>query len=187
MNGEQGMRSRLLLALAGAIGAIIMTGPVAAQDANSAQSFLAEAYRHYTRNSKGIQHYERYLHTSLLALIKADVKASGTDIPVSGDGDLFCDCQDWEGIWDLKIDVKLLGKDRAEAAVSFFLSDPKDSKVKDEAARSLRFSLVVESGQWRIYNAVSYRKDDKSYFDLRAEMEKEINAYAAEEKHKKAN
>jgi hypothetical protein len=166
--------------------ALLFAAPLAAQDVAGAKSFLAEAYRHYTRNSKGIQHYDHYLHSSLRALMDADAKAVGTDIPVSGDGDLFCDCQDWEGIWDLKIDVKPLDKERAEADVTFFLSDPKDPKVGGEAARSLHYVLAVENGGWRVWNVISYRKSDKSSFDLRAEMVKEIQLYADQAKQKKA-
>ncbi|MGA9063430.1 MAG: hypothetical protein WB341_17435 [Terracidiphilus sp.] len=108
------MHTRLLLSTGFSILAISTTylSPVRAQDANSAKSFLAEAYTHYGKGDKGAvpsaSNANRYIHSSLLALMDADEKAVGTDVPISGDGDLFCDCQEWFGIYDLKIDVKML-------------------------------------------------------------------------------
>lgn len=80
------MRSTWLfpvLLLAVASGAI----PARAQDANSAKSFLSEAYTHYRKGDKGAvpsaSNASRYIHSSLRALMVADERAVGTDVPIS--------------------------------------------------------------------------------------------------------
>ncbi len=94
-----------------AIGLLIVLAapaiPAAAQDAASARAFLQSAYRLYEKGGKGVDfagpRAGQYFHSSLVALIRDDIKANGPDnVPVV-DSDPVCECQDWEGIWDLKI------------------------------------------------------------------------------------
>ena len=65
---------------------------------------------------------------------------------------LFAGCQDWDGIWDLKIDIQMESPKRALATVSFALFAPKDRT--DDSLSKLKITLVPEDGQWRIYNIV---------------------------------
>ena len=85
------------------------------------------------------------------------------------DGDPLCGCQDWDGIFGLKIDVHEPKAGKAEALVSFAVF--KDAKPQD--VRSLLITLAQEKGAWRVYNVVD-RSDTKAVFDLRDALEKEI-------------
>ena len=85
------------------------------------------------------------------------------------DGDPVCGCQDWDGIFNLDIDIRLLNRDRADAAVSFSLFEPPSLPDK----RSLVVTLVRERGQWRIYDILD-RSDPKALFALRKALQKEI-------------
>ena len=89
------------------------------------------------------------------------------------DGDPLCSCQDWDGIFDLKIDVHDGTQARAKATVSFALF--KD--VKPQERRSLEITLAREKTAWRVWNVVDH-SDGKAVFDLREELEKEIREYA---------
>ncbi len=84
-----------------------------AQDTDSAKRFVESLYRHYTNHGKGIDFSGpralNYFDASLNALMDADAKAVGPNEVGVLDGDPICSCQDWEGIWDLKIDVQMLG------------------------------------------------------------------------------
>ncbi len=146
------------------------------RDLASARIFLQSIYRHYEHHGHGIdftgRHARDYFTASFVALMDADEKAAGPDeVSVIGDGDPFCGCQDWDGIWDLKIALEPAGASQIRARVSFALFAPKAAKPAD--LRSLEFALVKERGLWRIDNAVD-RSDPKNIFDLRAAMKKEI-------------
>jgi len=146
-----------------------------AQDTDSAKRFVASLYRHYTNHGKGIDFSGskalNYFDASLNALMDADAKAVGPNELGVLDGDPICSCQDWEGIWDLKIDVQMLGKDRAKASVTFALFAPKAGAERD--SRTLDMTLLRTGSQWRIDNILD-KSDPKAPFDLRAELEKEI-------------
>jgi hypothetical protein len=172
--------------------ALASAGLTRAQSANltaeSARAFLAEAYTHYSKNGKGIDQTgpraARYFHSSLIALMQVDAKAAGRDdIPIAGDGDLICDCQDWDGIFDLKIDVQVETPQRANASVSFALFAPSGKDKGD--LRKLRITLVPERGQWRIFNIVSLSQPGAP-FDLRKEINKDIAFHTAGSKAKSA-
>jgi hypothetical protein len=172
------MRPKLLLVFA--ISAAFMPASLAhAQDADSATIFLKSAYQQYGNQGRGIDftgpHASLYFHSSLLALIHADQKAVDQDIPICCDADPLCDCQDWDGIWDLKIQVQMESPKRAEATVSFAMSAPK-GRAKDDLRR-LRITLVPEGGQWRIYDILDQSGPDASS-GLRAQIQKEIAYYA---------
>ncbi len=145
------------------------------QDTDSAKRFVESLYRHYTNHGKGIDFSGpralNYFDASLNALMDADAKAAGPNEVGVLDGDPICSCQDWEGIWDLKIDVQMLGKDEARASVTFALFAPKAGANRD--FRSLDMILLRTGSQWRIDNILD-KSDPKAPFDLRAELEKEI-------------
>jgi len=163
--------------------------PCVAQDAASAKAFINSAFRLYQNHGYGIdgEHgndrelTKRFIHSSLLALIDKDSKvvaAAGTDISHVLDGDIICDCQDWEGIWVLHVDVKVENPRRAQVVVSFAIWDPKD-RPKDDL-RIIKYTLVPEHGQWRIYdiavlNPAPVASDAKS---MREGLQKQIASYA---------
>ncbi len=140
----------------------------AAQDEASAKAFLQSVYRHYQNGGQGIDlsgpKSHLYLHSSLVALIRADLKASGPDSVPEMDFDPVCGCQDWDGIWDLKIEVQLQDSSRAVADVSFALSAPKGRAT--DSLRKLQITLVPERGQWRIYDTLD-ESDPKAVVALR--------------------
>jgi hypothetical protein len=145
--------------------------PAAAQDAASAKTFLQSAYRLYENGGKGTGLTSRYFHSNLLALADTDIKGNGpNNVPVV-DFEPICGCQDWQGIWDLKIDVQVETPSRALADVSFALDPPK-TRTRD-SLRRLKITLVPERSQWRIYNVLD-ESDPAKPFDLRKELEKDI-------------
>ena len=144
-----------------------------AQDAASAKVFLQSIYAQYQKNGPGVEvagpHASRYLHSSLIALLRADARAVGPGEVGVLDGDPLCGCQDWDGIFGLKIDVHGPKAGKAEALVSFAVF--KDAKPQD--VRSLLITLAQEKGAWRVYDVVD-RSDPKAVFDLREALDKEI-------------
>jgi hypothetical protein len=182
------MRLKLLLSLALSIAAMAWAGAAGAQDAGSAKAFLESAYQHYGKGDKGINQTgpeaTLYFHSTLIALIKADIKAVGDDIPIAVDADLLCDCQDWNGIYDLKIDIQPDGANRAWANVSFALSD--DKHRKSDSWRKLRFHLAAENGQWRIYDIFD-GSGSEAQSGLRSKIQKELEFYARNAKSKPVN
>ena len=166
------MRSSLLLK--SALLVCVIAPACSAQEGASAKTFLQSLYARYQKGGSAIElsgpQAKRYLHPSLLALLREDARAVGPDEVGVLDGDPLCSCQDWDGIFDLKIDVHEPKAGRAEAQVSFQLF--KDAKPQDR--RSLVITLTRENGEWRVWNAVD-RSDANSVFDLRAALDKEIH------------
>ncbi|MBS1802502.1 MAG: DUF3828 domain-containing protein [Acidobacteria bacterium] len=167
------MRSSLLLKSVLFACAILPAFSTHAQDAASAKTFLQSVYSRYYKNDPGVEiarpQARRYLHSSLIALLREDSRAVGPGEVGVLDGDPLCSCQDWDGIFNLKIDVREPKADRVEASVSFALS--KNAKPQDR--RSLMITLQLEKGAWRVWNVVD-RSDAKAEFDLRSELQKEI-------------
>jgi hypothetical protein len=161
----------------------VPAAPAFGQDADSARGFVESVYRQYANHGKGIDGGGRkardYLDASLVALIAADAKAVGPREVGVLDGDPICSCQDWDGIWDLKIAIQMLGNHRARAGVSFALFVP--SAGADRDFRSLEMTLAGSGRLWRIDNIID-RSDPKAPFDLRAELENEIRSYRRETK-----
>jgi hypothetical protein len=155
--------------------AVLQAPRIFGQDGDSAKRFVESLYRPYADHGKGIDFSEakgsRYFDAPLNALLEADAKAAGPDEVGVLDGDPICSCQDWDGVWDLKIVVQMLNEERAKAAVTFALFAPKAGDRRD--LRSLEMALVREAGVWRIDNIVDH-SDPKAPFDLRAELEKEL-------------
>lgn len=159
--------------------------PAHGQDADSAKQFLASVYKHYANRGRGIDftglNARGVFDSSLIALLHADQKAVGPNEVGVLDGDPICSCQDWDGIWDLKIAVERESDGRAKAAISFALFAPKPGSDQDH--RSLEMTLVPDVGKWRIWDILD-KSDPKAPFDLRAELEKEIRAAKRDSKAK---
>jgi hypothetical protein len=161
------MQARLHFSLALIIVLTALAIPAAAQDADSAKAFLESVYQHYQHGRKGIDFTGpkagAYYHSSLVDLIRADIKANRPDIPAI-DYDPVCGCQDWDGIWDLRIDLTPESAQKMVANLSFSLRDPKYHE-KDELRR-LKITLVAENSGWRIYDILD-QSDPKTIFSMR--------------------
>lgn len=162
------MHTKLLCPIAFSFIAVLSCTSSHAQDAVSAKAFLVNIYSHYSRGGKGVDfdgpRSALYFHSSLLALEKADVKANGTDSVSAMDADPICGCQDWEGIWNLAINVRIESTPRALADVSFYLAPPKGPITPDKM--KLKFTLVSEHGGWRIWDILD-ESDPKDPVALR--------------------
>ena len=161
------MRCSLLLKFLMLACVVVPECAARAQDAASAKSFLQSIYTHYSEFSKADE--TRYLHPSLIALLREDARAVGPNDVGVLDGDPFCGCQDMDGIFDLEIAVREPNAGKIDALVSFFVF--KDAKPTDR--RSLVITLAPEKGGWRVWNVVD-RSDPKFDFDLRSELQNEI-------------
>lgn len=146
-------------------------------DADAAKAFLTSVYKHYGAGGIGVDSVgpdaPRYFHASLVALLRADQKAASPDVGAI-DADPVCACQDWNGIWNLVIDVKIETPDRAMAKVSFYLADPKDDPK--DSARKLAITLAAENGGWRIYD-ISDQTDPTAPFALRKALKDDIASH----------
>jgi hypothetical protein len=169
------MRFSLLFEFVLLVCLLVPTGSARAQDAASAKTFLQSMYARYSRNSPGVEvagpHAARFLHTSLIALIRKDARAVGPGEVGVLDSDPLCACQDWDGIFDLRIDMRQAKADHAEALVSFSVF----KNAKPQHRSSLVITLATEKGAWRVWNVVD-RSDPKFNFDLRRELQKEISS-----------
>lgn len=155
--------------------AVVPSVLLPAQQRDSPKDFLASIYRHYQHGGKGIdisgRSASRYFTASLLALVRADANAVGPENVGAIDADPICACQDWEGIWNLEIDVKPQDSKHAEADVAFSLSPP--ASHAEDSARKLVIQLVSEQGAWRIDDIVD-STDAKNSFALRKALTDDI-------------
>lgn len=173
------MRTKASIAISMFLACVVATLPSNAQDAASARAFLMAIYQHYQNGaedgSAGINSdspgASRYYHSSLLALMRADVKANGPENVPAVDFDPICGCQDWDGIWNLKIDVHAESPERVLADVSFALAPPRN-RPKD-ASRKLIVTLVPEHGAWRIYD-IRDESDPVAITELRKLIEDDL-------------
>jgi Protein of unknown function (DUF3828) len=160
----------------------LVPGALRAQSAAGARIFLISVYQHYQHGAKGIdfegQYAPLYFHSSLVALIRQDIKANGPNSAPAIDFDPICACQDWKGVWRLKIDVKLETPRRAHAGVSFSLAPP-NNPSKDEM-RQLSITLVPEHGAWRIYD-IEDDSDSSTNFALRKLLQDDIDTLRRED------
>jgi hypothetical protein len=151
-------------------------------DAAAAKAFLTSVYKHYGTGGIGVDTVGpdagRYFHSSLVALLRADQKAASPEVGAI-DGDPVCACQDWNGVWNLAIDVKIetpvSDAARATAKVSFYLSDPKDNPK--DSLRKLSIRLAAENGAWRIYD-IADETDPTAPFALRKALQDDIAAHS---------
>src|ERR1035437_328502 len=180
--GSKPLLSIVLLAVAFA-----WTSPVGAQDASSAKSFLESAFRQYSKNGPGVDSTglkaKRYYHSSLIALMQADAKAAGPGNIGFLDGDPLCDCQDWDGIFSLKIDIQLESPTRAQSIVSFALFEGQDRD--SSSVRKLKITLASERGQWRIYDILNLSQS-AAPAGLRSELKKDVQDFKRDLKKKPA-
>jgi Protein of unknown function (DUF3828) len=181
------MHSRLLLSMAFSAIAFTCAIPTQAQNNPSPKTFLESVYKLYDKGGKGADingpKAGQFFHSSLITLVRQDQKAAGPDnVPVL-DGDPVCSCQEWDGIWDLKIDLQAQTRDSAQAIVSFALFAPRGRASRD--LRLLRITLQKEHGAWRIFDIVD-NSDPKAPFALRDELKKDIASYAHPAKSKSA-
>jgi len=174
------LRVRPLSPIALLAAALLLATTLAAQDAASARTFLESAFQLYKNGGKGVDtQSHRYYHSSLEALLTADEKAvrdKGTDIPFGRGADMFCDCQEWEGFWVFKMDLSVQTR-HAEAVVSFSVYAPEHRRNTE--ARTYKYILVPERGNWRIYDIV-YLSDSDPVKSLRENLSQEIKAYSHE-------
>ncbi len=169
------MRRKILTTVFLIVSLVSLARPMRSQDVDSARRFLESTFRTYDHGGPGVdftgQHANQVFDSSLITLMREDQKVVGDGEVGVLDGDPICGCQDWDGIFDLKMKVRPINSDRVEAAVSFAL-------FKQAATRDYRFitlTLSRERGNWRIYDVVD-RSDPKAPFALRKELEKEIAA-----------
>jgi hypothetical protein len=150
---------------------------VPAQNLDAARAFLVSVYVRYQNGGKGINFIEPdarlAYHSSLLALIRADLDANGPDNAPAIDFDPICGCQDWEGIWDFKIDMHAVNSQRAVAIVSFSLAAP-GRRAKD-SYRKMEITVAAVQGQWRIYDIVD-ESDPANIVALRKLLRDDIAA-----------
>ncbi len=85
------------------------------------------------------------------------------------DADPVCGCQDFDGIWDLKIEVSQDSPQTARAQVSFYAFK---RRSKDDFSK-LVITLAPEHGQWRIHNIVN-ESDPGMIWDMRKALEADI-------------
>jgi hypothetical protein len=147
-----------------------------AQTAASAKSFLTSVFKLYENNDKGTPLSLRYLHSSLLSMIRANLKAANaaSEVPAALDADIVCDCQEWQGFWVHSMEVKLEKPDRAIAVVTFEVEAPKNPSTGD--FRKMNYTLVTEHGEWRIYDIenMSRTLDSGQSRSLRDQIKKDI-------------
>lgn len=177
------MRSAPLLKSVLIVFAVVPTSRTQAQHSPSARAFLQSIYARYPKGGSGV-HFTgpragRYVHSSLIALLREDARAVGPGEVGVLDGDPLCGCQDWDGIYNLKIDVNVEDAGRADALVSFALFNP----AKPQDRRSLEIALAQEKGAWRVFNVVDL-SDPKAPFDLRKALEKEIRGISRSKRGK---
>jgi len=177
------MRAKLLFAIASLAAVSLPAIPSTAQDEASAKVLLTTIFGHYGKGGKGTDFKIGYFHSSLVALVNADVKAAGTDIPEALDGDPVCDCQEWDGFRVLKMDVTMETPQRAQAVVTFAIYAP--AKRPKDDSRTIKITLVPEHGQWSIYDIAIQsepRSDPAVIKSLRERIQKEIDFYAHQPK-----
>ncbi len=137
------MEARLHFSIALLIVLAVLPIPAAAQDAASAKTFLQSVYALYAKNGKGATLTSRYYDSTLLRLVATDNKLNAGDIGVL-EGDPVCGCQDWAGIWDLKIEIGMMqDPNLALADVTFALFPRRMSHRKKDDLRKLQFTLCA--------------------------------------------
>jgi hypothetical protein len=172
------MRAKLIVTFALIATIYLPATPTTAQDEASAKAFLNSIIRLYDKSGPGVGVTNKYLHSSLVALIQADVKATGSDVPGVLDGDLLCLCQEWDGFWVHQMTLKMVTPKRAQVMISFSVYAPND-RPKDDLRR-IQITLVPERGQWRIYDILDISVAGSEQWkakNLRGQLQEEIDSY----------
>lgn len=131
-----------------------MAMPAAAQDVKAAQTFLTGLYAGYAKGKKPLdvigKDIDRIFTPELAALIKADLPLQIDGVgPI--DGDVICNCQDWDKFSVTGIDVTPDGPKGAKATVAF---------TNAGSARTVRYQLALVEGKWRVANLSEEGFDD---------------------------
>lgn len=147
---------------------VLSPGPSPAQPAVSPQTFLASVYRHYQQGGKGIdigaRSASRVFTRSLLAWVRNDAEASRPGNVGALDADPLCACQDWDRIWNLRIELQPEASGKVQAEVSFSIAPPERHRRAD--SRTLLLHLVSEHGAWKI-DDITDRTNPRNPWNLR--------------------
>jgi hypothetical protein len=175
------MRVRRFISFAFCTVLILPTARISrAQDAASAKSFIRSIFMLYGNHGNGTTYSSRYFHSSLLSLIRADLKAenAASEVAEALDADIVCDCQDWGGMRVRTMDVRLVRPGRALAVVTFDFGTPVNRSESN--LYRMQYTLVAERGQWRIYDIedLSTTFDPDQPRSLRKQIQKDLEDFA---------
>ena len=168
------MRRRILTPVLLIPSVIFLAQPLRAQgNVDSARRFVESIYRLYDLRGPGVdltgRRAAQTFDTSLVTLMREDQKVIADGEVGVLDGDPICGCQDWDGIFDLKVKIRPINSERAEASVSFALFN----QAAAHDYRSITLTLSHKGEKWRVYDVVD-RSNPKEPFALRKELQKEI-------------
>ena len=140
------MRCFALCAIAGWLA--LSAGAARAQDAASAQAFVAglyNAYRHHPGPDYLGPEAKAVFSARLLGLIRRDAALAKGEVGAL-DGDPICDCQDASGLWLEKLTTvnhAIAGQPIGKLIATVRLRGP-------DGSRTLRLDLVAVDGRWRV-------------------------------------
>jgi hypothetical protein len=176
------MRVHRFISLAFCAVLILPTARISrAQDAASAKSFIKSIFKLYENHGNGTTYSSLYFHSSLLSLIRADLKAenAASEVAEALDADIVWSCQDWGGgIRVRTMDVRLMKPGRALAVVTFLIGPPGNGSESN--LYRMQYTLVAERGQWRIYDIedLSPALEPTEPRSLRKQIQKDIEDFA---------
>jgi hypothetical protein len=138
------------------------TNASTAFDAASARAFITSVIQRYQNHGKGLEDsdYKYYVHSSLNQLLDEDnrtLAAEGTDKPYAADLDLICDCQEYQGVWNLKMDavvfkdLPVVHRTQAYVIANFLIYPPSEAGFNE--TRIMEYILEPEDGHWKIYDS----------------------------------
>ena len=103
-------------------------------------------------------------------------------IPGALDADYFLDAQEYDGVWDLKVEVMMTDPGKAVARVSMKIYSPKNrSGDASQDGRTFRILLVAEQGEWRIWDLVLIVRGEPDN-SWRASLKQDIDGFRHPEK-----
>jgi len=154
-----------------------LTGTGHAQNAESAKAFMDSVFADYRHQGKHLHPDTYYLTPSLRALVDDDNNAANkvSQMPVSGDGDLICNCQEMDGIWISKQSIRLTAPRHAEFTTTFALFQTPLPPNDSGSLRTMRYVLVFAGGQWRIDDIATLYPPPGS--SLRADLLKDLKYF----------
>jgi hypothetical protein len=162
-------------------------------DAASARAFITSAIQLYQNHGKGIEDkdYKYYVHSSLNQLLDEDnrtLAAEGTDKPYAADLDLICDCQEYQGVWNLKMDavvfndLPVVHKTQAYVIANFLIYPPNEAGFSE--TRIMEYILEPEDGHWKIYDSFNLLEGNATARKWLTDEIKEYKAMIEAKKHK---
>jgi len=133
--------SKSVLAMALATGAIVQAS---AREPESAEAFLHRLYAPYVAGDMSVAPTGKaapsIFDSHLTALIRTDQRNARGEVGAL-DGDPICDCQDFEPLKSLSIDVRRIDETHATAMVRF---------INGARAVSLNYRLSASRSGWRV-------------------------------------